>query len=61
MFSSGDTDLDELIRRADLAMYTAKRSGGRQHVLYDAGLEDLDPAAVLTEDAASETDPTPAA
>jgi diguanylate cyclase (GGDEF)-like protein len=44
VLSGRDTGIDELIRRADLAMYTAKRSGGRRHVLYDAGLEDTTPA-----------------
>jgi diguanylate cyclase (GGDEF)-like protein len=35
-----DTDIDTLIRRADLAMYTAKRTGKGRSVYYDAALED---------------------
>jgi diguanylate cyclase (GGDEF)-like protein len=38
-FGGPDTDIDTLIRRADLAMYTAKRSGRGRSVFYDAGLE----------------------
>jgi diguanylate cyclase (GGDEF)-like protein len=39
-FSSADTDIDGLIRRADLAMYTAKRRGRGTSVFYDAELEE---------------------
>ena len=35
-----DTDIDTLIRRADLAMYTAKRTGKGRSVHYDPALED---------------------
>jgi diguanylate cyclase (GGDEF)-like protein len=38
-FSSPDTDIDGLIRRADLAMYTAKRSGRGVSVFYEPSLE----------------------
>ena len=38
-FSGPDTDIDGLIRRADLAMYTAKRSGRGISVFYDPALE----------------------
>jgi len=38
-FSGPDTDIDGLIRRADLAMYTAKRRGRGTSVFYDAALE----------------------
>jgi diguanylate cyclase (GGDEF)-like protein len=38
-FSGTDTDIDTLIRRADLAMYTAKRRGRGTTVYYDASLE----------------------
>jgi diguanylate cyclase (GGDEF)-like protein len=38
-FSGADTDIDGLIRRADLAMYTAKRSGRGVSVFYDPALE----------------------
>jgi diguanylate cyclase (GGDEF)-like protein len=38
-FSGPDTDIDGLIRRADLAMYTAKRSGRGTSVFYDPALE----------------------
>jgi diguanylate cyclase (GGDEF)-like protein len=38
-FSGTDTDIDGLIRRADLAMYTAKRNGRGISVFYDATLE----------------------
>jgi diguanylate cyclase (GGDEF)-like protein len=34
-----DTDIDTLIRRADLAMYTAKRTGKGRSVYYDPALE----------------------
>ncbi|TFV83367.1 sensor domain-containing diguanylate cyclase [Blastococcus sp. CT_GayMR16] len=39
-FSGADTDIDGLIRRADLAMYTAKRNGRGVSVFYDPSLED---------------------
>jgi diguanylate cyclase (GGDEF)-like protein len=42
-FSGPDTDIDGLIRRADLAMYTAKRSGRGVSVFYEAALEDETP------------------
>jgi diguanylate cyclase (GGDEF)-like protein len=45
-FSGPDTDIDTLIRQADLAMYTAKRSGRGTTVYYDPALE---PDAVLTD------------
>ena len=38
-FGAPDTDIDTLIRRADLAMYTAKRSGKGTTVYYDPTLE----------------------
>jgi diguanylate cyclase (GGDEF)-like protein len=38
-FSGPDTDIDTLIRRADLAMYTAKRSGKGTTVYYEPALE----------------------
>jgi diguanylate cyclase (GGDEF)-like protein len=38
-FSGADTDIDGLIRRADLAMYTAKRNGRGVSVFYDPALE----------------------
>jgi diguanylate cyclase (GGDEF)-like protein len=39
-FSGTDTDIDTLIRRADLAMYTAKRNGRGISVYYDPSLEE---------------------
>ncbi len=42
-FSGPDTDIDGLIRRADLAMYTAKRSGRGVSVFYDPALEQPEP------------------
>jgi diguanylate cyclase (GGDEF)-like protein len=41
-FSGSDTDLDDLIRRADLAMYTAKRRGRGISVFYSPDLEPED-------------------
>jgi diguanylate cyclase (GGDEF)-like protein len=38
-FGGPDTDIDTLIRRADLAMYTAKRSGKGTTVYYEPSLE----------------------
>ena len=38
-FSGPDTDIDGLIRRADLAMYTAKRNGRGTSVFYEPALE----------------------
>jgi diguanylate cyclase (GGDEF)-like protein len=43
-FSGPATDIDGLIRRADLAMYTAKRSGRGISVFYDATLDAEQPA-----------------
>ncbi|GAA3156897.1 hypothetical protein GCM10010531_05260 [Blastococcus jejuensis] len=44
-FGGTDTDIDTLIRRADLAMYTAKRRGRGTTVYYDPALEtDTEPA-----------------
>jgi diguanylate cyclase (GGDEF)-like protein/PAS domain S-box-containing protein len=40
-----DRGVDELLRRADLAMYSAKRNGKRRLELYDAELAHPDPAA----------------
>ena len=37
--AGGDRSVDELLRRADLAMYAAKRDGKRRWELYDAALE----------------------
>jgi diguanylate cyclase (GGDEF)-like protein len=42
-FSGPDTDIDGLIRRADLAMYTAKRGGRGISVFYDPALEQDQP------------------
>src|SRR5947209_1791026 len=36
----GIADADALIRRADIAMYAAKRAGGNDHVFYEAGMGD---------------------
>jgi diguanylate cyclase (GGDEF)-like protein len=49
-FSGPDTDIDGLIRRADLAMYTAKRNGRGTSVFYDAALEagQPEPASATT-------------
>ena len=38
-FGGTDTDIDTLIRRADLAMYTAKRNGRGTTVYYEPSLE----------------------
>jgi diguanylate cyclase (GGDEF)-like protein/PAS domain S-box-containing protein len=38
--SGGERSVDELLRRADLAMYAAKRDGKRRWQLYDAALEE---------------------
>jgi diguanylate cyclase (GGDEF)-like protein len=38
-FGGPDTDIDTLIRRADLAMYTAKRNGRGTTVYYDPSLD----------------------
>jgi len=37
--AGGERSVDELLRRADLAMYAAKRDGKRRWELYDAALE----------------------
>jgi diguanylate cyclase (GGDEF)-like protein len=56
-FGGPDTDIDSLIRRADLAMYTAKRRGRGTSVFYDVALEeeqvqqDTAPDAIETTDA----------
>jgi diguanylate cyclase (GGDEF)-like protein len=47
-FSGPDTDIDGLIRRADLAMYIAKRNGRGISVFYDAALELARPAPAAT-------------
>jgi diguanylate cyclase (GGDEF)-like protein len=47
-FSGPDTDIDGLIRRADLAMYTAKRGGRGISVFYDATLEADQPEPAST-------------
>jgi diguanylate cyclase (GGDEF)-like protein len=51
-FADANTDIDTLIRHADVAMYTAKRNGRQRSVFYEAGLgeaapERPDPAAEL--------------
>ena len=46
-FGGPDTDIDTLIRRADLAMYTAKRNGRGTSVFYDPSLE-AEPAETAT-------------
>ena len=46
-FSGPDTDIDGLIRRADLAMYTAKRGGRGISVFYDPALEALTEAPAV--------------
>lgn len=40
----GEEEPDELVRRADIAMYHAKRSGREQHYLYS---DDMDPQAAV--------------
>ena len=42
----GTLDIDTLIRRADLAMYTAKRNGRGTTVYYDPSLETPQPATL---------------
>ncbi|TFV76788.1 sensor domain-containing diguanylate cyclase [Blastococcus sp. CT_GayMR19] len=60
-FGGPDTDIDTLIRRADLAMYTAKRSGRGRSVFYDAGLEapEVQPAGIEQCAAADGPEPRP--
>ncbi len=49
-FSGADTDIDTLIRRADLAMYTAKRRGRGTSVYWSPELEPTEtPSAPATE------------
>jgi len=45
-FAGPDTDIDTLIRRADLAMYTAKRRGRGTTVYFDPSLEAEQPQPV---------------
>jgi diguanylate cyclase (GGDEF)-like protein/PAS domain S-box-containing protein len=49
-------DADELVRRADVAMYAAKRAGGGAHRVYDPSLEGERPAPEVV----VVTDPAPA-
>jgi diguanylate cyclase (GGDEF)-like protein len=42
-FADADTDVDTLIRHADVAMYTAKRNGRQRSVFYEAGLGETAP------------------
>ena len=51
-FGGRDTDIDTLIRRADLAMYTAKRNGRGTTVYYDPSLETPQPATLVPSPAA---------
>jgi diguanylate cyclase (GGDEF)-like protein len=51
-FGGRDTDIDTLIRRADLAMYTAKRNGRGTTVYYDPSLETPQPASLEPSQAA---------
>jgi diguanylate cyclase (GGDEF)-like protein len=46
-FAEPGTDIDTLIRRADLAMYTAKRTCKGTSVFYDPTLEGSEPAPAL--------------
>jgi len=52
-FAEPGTDIDTLIRRADLAMYTAKRTGKGTSVFYDATLEPAESAEAALEPAAT--------
>jgi diguanylate cyclase (GGDEF)-like protein len=45
-FAGPGTDIDGLIRRADLAMYTAKRGGKGRSVFYDPALEVAEPEPI---------------
>jgi diguanylate cyclase (GGDEF)-like protein len=54
--ASPDTDIDGLIRRADLAMYTAKRRGRGTSVFYDPALEE-EPVPPVTPRSANTTPP----
>ncbi|MCW2635113.1 MAG: sensor diguanylate cyclase [Blastococcus sp.] len=58
-FSDRDTDIDGLIRRADLAMYTAKRGGRGISVFYDPSLEAAEPSEPQVDDVAAGTTPAP--
>jgi diguanylate cyclase (GGDEF)-like protein len=57
-FSDAGTDIDSLIRRADLAMYTAKRNGRGRSVFYDTALE-VQPAVEVPTSLGAAGDPTP--
>jgi|UPI00047B11E7 diguanylate cyclase (GGDEF)-like protein len=55
-FSSADTDIDTLIRRADLAMYTAKRRGRGTSVYWSPELEPAEtPSVPATEPSVAPT------
>jgi diguanylate cyclase (GGDEF)-like protein len=57
-FAGPGTDIDTLIRRADLAMYTAKRSGRGRSVFYDPALEEAQPTPAVPQPAVRDTIPT---
>jgi diguanylate cyclase (GGDEF)-like protein len=56
-FAGPGTDIDTLIRRADLAMYTAKRSGRGRSVFYDPSLEETPAVPATSVTAATESIP----